>query len=133
MSYVNRSQNFAGARHPWHPFYLGPCYLYKSVLPGATVLVMLQRLNIATLLSIDEILNVATLCPRTCHIAWVKTLSTFYTVKDDKRQNDRDDKRQNDKTTKRQNDSDDRRQNDKTTVTLFLRAPLVAIGAQKLH
>ena len=36
-----------------------------------------------------------------------------------------------DKTTKRQKDSDDRRQNDKKTVTLFLRAPLVAIGDQK--
>ena len=41
-----------------------------------------------------------------------------------------------DKTTKRQKDSDDKttkRQNDKKTVTLFLRAPLVAIGAQKVE
>ena len=48
-------------------------------------------------------------------------LKALVSWKDDKKT-----KRQNDKTTKRQ-----WRQNDKKTVTLFLRAPLVAIGAQK--
>ena len=42
-----------------------------------------------------------------------------------------DDKRQNDKTTKTTNDKMTKRQNDKKTKTLLLRAPLVAIGAQK--
>ena len=27
-------QNFAGARHPWHPFYLGPCNYSFSHLKG---------------------------------------------------------------------------------------------------